>query len=222
MAQAYFITGTDTGIGKTWVTVALMEYFKAQGKSVVGMKPVASGCDIVGGKLVNDDAVLLQKHSSIELAYDTINPYAYKQPISPHLAGKDNPADFNRIETAFTKLRNQADIVLVEGAGGWYSPLNASQHNGDLAKALGLPVLLVIGLRLGCISHAVLTAKAVAADGASFAGWLVNGLKPDDGYDKPVIDTLAGFLQIPCLGKLPYSPGQNFAQMAQAIDFPAF
>jgi dethiobiotin synthetase len=218
MQNAFFITGTDTGIGKTWATVSLMEYFKSQGRSVIGMKPVASGCEVINGRLVNADALLLQQHASIDLDYDAVNPYAYKHPISPHLAGQDNPADFDKIKAAFDKLKHQADVVLIEGAGGWYSPLNTSQHNGDLAKELGLPVLLIVGIRLGCINHAILTARAIAVDDVSCVGWLANCLQPnDDGYDFQVINTLAEYISAPCLGVLPYTTSPNFRQMAEVI-----
>lgn len=213
----YFITGTDTNAGKTWATVALMEYFKTQGKSVIGMKPVASGCDVIGGKLVNADALLLQKHASLAVDYDDINPYAYPLPISPHLAGCGNPADFAKLNAAYAKLTSQADVVLVEGAGGWYSPLNAKQHNGDLAKALGLPVILVAGIRLGCINHAVLTATAIAADGAACVGWLANYLQPDADYDRQVIESIQERVSAPCLGVLPYTPTSDFKRLAQEI-----
>ncbi len=215
--NAYFITGTDTGIGKTWATVALIEYVKAQGKSVVGMKPVASGCALVEGKLVNTDALLLQKHASIAVNYDDINPYAYPLPISPHLASHDNPVDFYALKSVCDKLKGQADVVLVEGAGGWYSPLNANQHNGDLAKTLALSVILVVGVRLGCINHAVLTAKAIAADGAVCAGWVANCLQPDAGFDRQVIESIKGLVSAPCLGVLPYMPTSDFKRLACEI-----
>ncbi|CAG7857178.1 dethiobiotin synthetase [biofilm metagenome] len=217
MQQSYFITGTDTNIGKTWATIALMEYFKSRGTSVIGMKPVASGCEVINGKLVNADALLMQEHASIQLAYDEVNPFAYQIPISPHLAGKENPVNFNKIKDIFINLKKKAEVVLVEGAGGWYSPLNDSKHNGDLAQTLGLPVILVVGIRLGCINHAALSAKAIAVDGTTCAGWLANCLQPDDGYEKEVINTLKEQLSAPCWGVLPYLPGQNFRQMANNI-----
>ncbi|MBM4207559.1 MAG: dethiobiotin synthase [Gammaproteobacteria bacterium] len=215
----YFITGTDTNIGKTWATVALMNYFKSQGKTVAGMKPVASGCELIDGKLVNADALLLQEHASINLAYEAVNPYAYRLPISLHLAGRDNPANFPYLQKQYNQLKNQVDIVLVEGAGGWYSPVTVRQSNGDLANALGLPVLLIVGVRLGCINHALLTAKAIAADGATCAGWIANCLQPNEGFDVEVINLLKEQISAPCLGVLPYLPEQDFSQMLKSIDF---
>ncbi len=217
--KAYFITGTDTHIGKTWATVALMEYFKAQGKSVIGMKPVASGCALAGGKLVNADALLLQEHASIKIDYEDVNPYAYKLPISPHLAGLDDPVDFNKLINAFGKLTHQADVVLVEGAGGWYSPLNDSQDNSDLVIALGLPVILVVAIKLGSINHAALTSEAVAADGVAYAGWIANCLQPDEGYDQQVIESIKERISAPCVGVLPYLPRSDFKRLACEIKF---
>lgn len=219
MQSAYFITGTDTHIGKTWTTVALMNYFKSQGKTVAGMKPVASGCELINGRLVNTDALLMQQHASINLAYEAINPYAYELPISPHLAGRENPADFSELQIKFKQLKKQTDIVLVEGAGGWYSPLTARQSNGDLAKVLDLPVLLVVGIRVGCINHALLTAKAIADDSVMCAGWLANCLQPINNDDNAVIKLLKERITAPCLGVLPYMPEQDFSLIAKSIDF---
>ncbi len=124
MEQGYFITGTDTNAGKTWATIALMRYFKQQGKSVAGMKPVASGCFMQDGQLKNEDALLIQENASLKIDYDLINPYAYELPVSPHIAGINNPVKLANIVERFNALKELAEIVLVEGAGGWYAPLN--------------------------------------------------------------------------------------------------
>ena len=157
MQQGYFITGTDTNVGKTWATIALMRYFKNQGKSVAGMKPVASGCFMQNGQLKNEDALLIQQNASLPIDYDLINPYAYEMPVSPHIAGINNPAQLDVLTAKFDILQTLADIVVVEGAGGWYSPINQQQANSDLAKALMLPVIMVVAVRLGCINQARLT-----------------------------------------------------------------
>ena len=175
MERGYFITGTDTHVGKTWATVALMRYFQGKGKSVIGMKPVASGCTMQNGILVNDDALLLQKYATVQLDYQSINPYAYALPVSPHIAGKDNPVELALIVDGFNAIKTQAQIILVEGAGGWYSPLNQSQDNSDLAAALNLPVILVVSIKLGCINHAKLTYQAIL-NGPVSCGWLDSGL----------------------------------------------
>lgn len=215
--QAYFITGTDTGIGKTWAAVALMRHFQNWGKSVIGMKPVASGCELIDGKPVNADALLLQANASVKLPYEQINPYAYLLPISPHLAGKDNPADLNKLAGVFGNLKTQAEVIVVEGAGGWYSPLNGEQTNGDLALLLGLPVILVVGIKLGCINHALLSARAISGDGTPLAGWIANRLHPEEANDRQVIETLTEALAPPLLGILPYSKDRDFDRLAKAI-----
>ncbi|MEQ1531305.1 MAG: dethiobiotin synthase, partial [Methylococcales bacterium] len=129
MEKAYFITGTDTDVGKTWATVILIHYFKSQGKTVLGMKPVAAGCENYHGQLKNQDALLLQKHSNVTVSYDLINPYAYELPVSPHIAGAENPVCFEKVCADFKALADLAQIVLVEGAGGWCSPLTYAFDN---------------------------------------------------------------------------------------------
>jgi len=158
MKQGFFITGTDTGVGKTWATIALINYFKMRGETVVGMKPIASGCEIIKGVLKNEDALLLQEHASVILDYQQINSYSFLEPVSPHLAANNECVDLDKINEDFNYLKTQADIVLVEGVGGWLVPLN---NQGDdvemLAKKLQLPVIMVVGIRLGCINHALLS-----------------------------------------------------------------
>jgi dethiobiotin synthetase len=202
----YFITGTDTNAGKTWATLALMQAFKTQGKTVVAMKPVASGCRSESGRLKNEDALLLQAHASIPVEYDLINPYAYELPISPHLAGKDDPADLAALSSCFEQLKNRADIVLVEGAGGWYAPINARQNISDLALALGLPVILAVAIKLGCINHAKLTAQAITLKGITLAGWIAVCTTPDMICAEDTIATIKNALNAPLLGVIPYLP----------------
>jgi len=215
--RGFFITGTDTGVGKTWATVALMRHFKKLDKSVIGMKPVASGCELVNGILVNDDALLLQEYSTVRLPYEVVNPYSYMLPISPHLAGKDNPADFRKILDIYTKLTGQAEIIFVEGAGGWYSPLNDSQKNSDLAVLLGIPVVMVVAIKLGCINHALLTAKAMSADNALAIGWIANCLDANSECKLDVIETLKALLEMPLIGIFPYFESPDFDCLVKAI-----
>jgi dethiobiotin synthetase len=202
----YFITGTDTNAGKTWATLALMQAFQRQGKTVAGMKPVASGCRLEDGRLKNEDALLLQAHASIPVEYDLINPYAYELPISPHLAGKDDPVDLAVLSSRFEKLKSLADIVLVEGAGGWYAPINTRQDISDLALALGLPVILAVAIKLGCINHAKLTAQAITLKGIKFAGWIAVCNDPDMIYAEDTIATIKNVLDTPLLGVIPHLP----------------
>jgi len=172
MKCAYFVTGTDTNVGKTWATLALLNHFKQQNLSVLGMKPVASGCVKVGDEWKNDDALAIQQNGSFEVDYKIINPFAYELPISPHLAGKENPTNFDVILKNFQILQNLADVVIVEGAGGFFVPLNENETIADLAKKLDLPIILVVSIKLGCINHALLTAQAIENAKLNLAGWL--------------------------------------------------
>lgn len=217
MVQGYFITGTDTNAGKTWVTVTLMHYFMNKGKSVVGFKPVASGCVSQGGRLVNADALLLQEHASVKLGYDFINPYAYELAASPHIAGKDNPVHLDVIAARFSVLKNNAQMVLVEGVGGWYSPINGYQQNSHLAKALSLPVILVVAVRLGCINHALLTFRAIIAESLVCAGWVAVCNEPNVISHEEIISVLKSMLDAPLIGVLPYQVNPNFDSLAKCL-----
>jgi dethiobiotin synthetase len=218
MKKGFFITGTDTNVGKTWATIALMHYFKNQGESVVGMKPVASGCLLRDGQLKNEDALLIQENASLLLDYELINPYAYEQPISPHIAGLHNPVEMDLVLSRFDLLKNAADIVLVEGAGGWYSPLNAREANSDLAKALALPVIMIVAIRLGCINHARLTYQAIVQSGSRCSGWIGTCTDPDYSNVDETLFTLKADIDAPLLGVLPYNPTADFGFFAKQIE----
>ncbi len=219
MEQGYFITGTDTNVGKTWATISLMEYFKNKGKSVVGLKPVASGCVFKNNQLVNADALMLQEHASIKLGYTEVNPYAYELAVSPHLAGKNNPADIELIVNRFNLTKAKAQIVLVEGAGGWCSPLNNHQQNNALAKRLGLPVIMVVAIRLGCLNHALLTCRAIISDGVTCSGWLAVCNDADTAMSAEIIQTLDSLLDVPKIGMLPYLASPDFDTLANFVEF---
>ncbi|MGZ5050332.1 MAG: dethiobiotin synthase [Methylobacter sp.] len=210
MERGYFITGTDTNVGKTWATVALMRYFKGLGKTVVGMKPVASGCLMQHGVLKNEDALLIQENASVRIDYDWVNPYAYEQPVSPHIAGLSDPVELARITTKFRLLKEKADIVLVEGAGGWCSPVNIREDNCDLAKALALPVIIVVAIKLGCINHARLTYQAVKQSGLACAGWIAMCTDRDVLHKDENVLTIQNALEVPLLGVLPYCDTADF------------
>ena len=217
MQRGYFITGTDTDVGKTWATIALMQYFKHQGKSVVGMKPVAAGCFKHNGSFCNDDALLIQAHSSIPIEYALINPYAYEAPVSPHIAGGNNPVNLDTVLACFNQLKEQVEIVLVEGAGGWYSPINMQEDNADLAKTLALPVILVVAIRLGCINHAKLSYQAILYSGVKCAGWIAVCNDPGMLQLEENIGTIKKTLDAPLLGVLPYCAAADFDALAEAI-----
>ena len=214
MEKGYFITGTDTNAGKTWATIALMRYFKQQGKSVAGMKPVASGCFMQDGQLKNEDALLIQENASLKIDYDLINPYAYELPVSPHIAGINNPVNLATIVERFNTLKELAEIVLVEGAGGWYAPLNDREDISDLAKALALPVIIVVAIRLGCINHAKLTWQAIQHSGIPCAGWIAVCVDPDMLKPDENIRTIKTALNVPLLGVLPYLASADFDLLA--------
>jgi len=176
--MSYFITGTDTGVGKTLVSCALLHAFAAQGKRVAGFKPVAAGCDDDDH---NEDAKRLRAASSIQATYGQINPYCFPRPIAPHLAAwhAGTRIDFPRILASYRELAGQTDEVIVEGVGGFCVPLNEKLDSADLAKQLDLPVILVVGMRLGCINHALLTLRAIADYQLECAGWVANVLDAD-------------------------------------------
>ncbi|MBV5301899.1 MAG: dethiobiotin synthase [Methylococcales bacterium] len=219
MKQGYFITGTDTNVGKTWVTLALMTYFKQQNLSVVGMKPVASGCEKIDNHWRNADALSIQQCNSQWLDYDLINPYAYELPISPHLAGKSNPADFTIVLSQFHTLQTLADVVIVEGAGGWYAPLNAAQTIADLAQALQLPVILVVSIKLGCINHAQLSVDAIEKAQLTCAGWVAVCNDVEFNCIDATIEALVERLPMPLLSVMPYLDEEDFDYLAATIHF---
>ena len=217
MTQGYFITGTDTDAGKTCATLALMHYFKRQGKTVLGMKPVASGCTLQSGELKNADALLIQEHASIAVDHQLINPYAYELPVSPHIAGIHNPVKLAVIVERFNSLKALAEVVIVEGAGGWYAPLNAQDDISALANTLALPVILVVGLRLGCINHAKLSYQAIQLSGIACAGWIAVCVDPDLLNRDENIQTITAALPVPLIGILPYQDELDFELLADQL-----
>lgn len=217
MGTGFFITGTDTGAGKTWTTVALMRYCKKQGKTVLGMKPVASGCFEIDGCLRNEDALLLQENASFKLPYEWVNPYAYREPVSPHLAGRENPADLDDIAGIFFQFKDKADVVLVEGAGGWLAPITERKDMADLAKRLNVPVIMVVAIRLGCINHAKLSHRAILAHGVDCAGWVAVCSEPRALRQEDTIQTLRKTLDSPLLGVLPFLRAPDFDRLADCL-----
>lgn len=211
MPRGYFVTGTDTGIGKTRIALALIEQLKQAGLRVQGMKPVAAGCERTGQGLRNEDAVQLQSASSRLAPYDLVNPCAYLEPVAPHLAAAhdDSPIEMEMILAAYQQLASSSDCMVVEGAGGWLVPLTAQTSIADLAQTLGLPVILVVGMRLGCLNHALLSSHAIQASGLPFAGWIANCMDPDMRYLDENIETLSRMLEIPLLATFYWDPDQN-------------
>ena len=202
MRNSVFITGTDTGIGKTFVSVALLHALRGTGLRAVGMKPVASGCVATAEGLRNEDALALQSASSGSPDYADVNPLAYAAAVSPHLAAaaEGRRVELAPVQAAYARLAACADVVVVEGVGGWLAPLSDTLVAGDLARVLGLPVILVVGLRLGCLNHALLSARAIAADGCTLLGWIGNRIDPAMLEPERNLDTLRTRLPAPCLG----------------------
>jgi dethiobiotin synthetase len=201
--MSYFITGTDTGVGKTLVSCALLHGFAAQGKRVVGMKPVAAGCD---DNNQNEDVMQLRAASNVLASKGQINPYCFTQAVAPHLAAQfvGINISFERILKSFTELNAQADVVIVEGVGGFRVPLNAGQDSADLAVQMGLPVILVVGMRLGCLNHALLTVEAIASRGLTLAGWVANVTDANMVMLNENIAALRQRINAPLLGIVPH------------------
>ena len=216
MSRGYFVTGTDTGVGKTLVSAALLHAFAAQGLRVIGMKPVAAGCEWRDGEPYWEDVVQLQAASNIEAPLQSCNPYRFDPPIAPHIAASlaGIRIELAAIHRAYTDLQNHADTIIVEGAGGFCVPLNESDTMADLAQQLALPVILVVGMRLGCINHALLTVQAILNQGLVLAGWVANQLDPDMQVREENLATLQHHIAAPLLGILPFQPDGSSAEMA--------
>lgn len=186
MKAAYFITGTDTGVGKTHVACKLIRDYVAQGYKVIGMKPVAAGAEFVDGVWVNEDVLKLEAASNVQAPREFINPYSFKQAIAPHIAAEKVGVeiDIKVIQLAFKKLVDMAEVVIVEGAGGFLVPLNSAplskaETMADLAAALNIPIILVVGMKLGCINHSLLTVEAITARNLTLHGWVANHIEPN-------------------------------------------
>jgi dethiobiotin synthetase len=212
---SFFVTGTDTGVGKTLLACGLLRAFAAVGKTTVGMKPVAAGCE--GGRW--EDVEALCAAGTQNAPRHLVNPYAFEPPIAPHIAAALASVEI-RVDTiaqAHAELSRLADIIIVEGAGGFMVPLNARRTSADLARTLRLPVVLVVGMRLGCLNHALLTRSAIAAAGLACAGWVANCIVPDMPHLDRNIGSLEERLECPRLGMVPYSPGIEAAEVAELL-----
>ncbi len=206
-SRGVFIAGTDTEIGKTHVSVSLVHALRAAGHRACGMKPVASGCEETAGGLRNDDALALQAASEPRPDYAQVNPFSMHAPVSPHLAARQDGVhvDLDGIRRAYAELAADHDRVVVEGIGGWMVPLGEGLLASAIPEALDLPVILVVGLRLGALNHALLSARAIQADGGRLLGWIGNRIDPDMALAEDNIQTLRALLPAPCLGVLPHA-----------------
>ena len=206
MAKTWFLTGTDTEVGKTVVSSALLQCATQRGYQTAGYKPVASGSEWLPEGLRNSDALTLQQFSSVPLAYQQVNPYCFETPTSPHIVSEETkqPIDFQVMSKGLSYLQQRADWVLVEGAGGWFTPLSANQFFADWVIEEKLPVILTVGIKLGCINHALLTQQAIWQSGLTLAGWVANEVEPAGRYQQQYLATLMAHIKAPLLGKIPY------------------
>lgn len=223
MSKGYFITGTDTGIGKTHVALSLMAALQQQGKTVCGMKPVSAGCQQTPSGLVNDDALKLIEQSSVSLPYHLVNPYAWEPAIAPHIAAQDAGCEMTLapIRERYQQIASRCDMLIVEGAGGWLVPLNDRQTMAEIPIDLTLDVILVVGIRLGCLNHALLTAESIMHKGCRLAGWFANHIEPSMHAGQQNMQYLIQHIEAPLLGSFTYQPVEQPEQLAMkvAIDY---
>jgi dethiobiotin synthetase len=220
--RAWFLTGTDTGIGKTFVACALLHAARAQGLTALGMKPVAAGAEPHGGGWINEDAARLRAAGSFDPGLSTLNPYCFRDPIAPHIAADAEGVviDPARIRAAFETLRSNANVVIVEGVGGFRVPLGPGYDTADLAADLALPVILVVGMRLGCISHALLTVEAIRARGLTLAGWIANRIDSKMLRVEENIAAIGTRIDAPLLGTISHRTDGDPAAAAAMLRLP--
>ena len=216
MPQSYFVTGTDTGIGKTIVSCALLSAYSARGNAVIGMKPVVTGR--VCGEWADVKAIVAA--SSVAAPMEWVNPYAFIPPISPHLAAKQAgmEIDIEVIRQACCNLQKISDVVVVERVGGIMVPLNDRNDVADMACTLGLPIILVVGMRLGCLNHALITAEIIQASGLKLAGWVANQVDPQMNSFDENLHTLKQRLNCPLLGVLPFERNVSTRNFSTLLD----
>jgi dethiobiotin synthetase len=217
--RGLFITGTDTGVGKTFFSVALLHALASLGVQAVGMKPVAAGAELKDGVWGNEDVAMLTAASAVKAAPELINPYLFREALAPHLAAdhKGVAIEIPRIAAALEALAGLADLVVVEGVGGFRVPLGRGRDTADLAVRLDLPLILVVGMRLGCLNHALLTAEAIAARGLKLAGWVANRIDPDMAAYHENLATLTKLLDAPLLAELPAMASPDPVRAARLI-----
>lgn len=210
--RAMFVTGTDTDAGKTYISAALLRHFAAQSLRVVGMKPVASGAKELDGVLHNSDVTQLRQASNVQADVRWINPYCFAPAIAPHIAAQQAGVaiDLQQIKQAYEQLCGMADVVVVEGAGGWLVPLNGQQTIADLAQLLDIPIVLVVRIRLGCINHALLSVADIQRRGLTLLGWVANCMEDEMPVMQENIATLQQLIAAPCLAVVGHHGQVNF------------
>jgi len=222
MNNTFFVTGTDTGIGKTFVTCVLMQFIKFHRKKVIGMKPIAAGVDKKNGETANKDVNLLQYESNLKLEVGEINIYSFDEPIAPHIAAQKNniQIDFKKIKSHAETLKSSADYLFIEGAGGYLVPLGESASIADLVDELNIPIIIVIGIKLGCINHSLLTIEAILNRGQKIFGWVANILDNNMHEVDANISSLRQRIEQPLIGTIPYSPEQKNENLKNYISWP--
>ena len=213
MKQSYFIIGTDTNVGKTYIASLLIQQFVAAGYQTVGMKPIASGCEQdAHGALINEDVLKLNVASNVSAPLNLINPFHFSPAIAPHIAAElaGISMQIELIQQAYAQLTKLAEVVIVEGAGGFFVPINATQTLADVAVQLQIPIILVIGIKLGCINHALLTVDAIQARGLILAGWVANQIEPEMPMFEENLSSLTQRIAAPCLGVVCWQKTANF------------
>jgi dethiobiotin synthetase len=221
MTGGFFVTGTDTGVGKTTISSALISGLVQRGKRVAAMKPVASGCVLRGARLVSEDVERLVSAMNVPLPTELVNPYAFEPPLAPHIAAEQAGVTIllEDVQAAFKKIQSLADMVIVEGVGGFQVPLNAHEDTSDLAVKLELPVILVVGMRLGCLNHALLTAWAIRSKGLVLAGWVANQIDPGMTAFAKNLEALESRIQAPCLGVVPFQNDEDALRLSKFLKY---
>ena len=220
MKLKLFIAGTDTGIGKTYISTGILSAFNERGYSTLGIKPVASGCKRINEKLFSEDSMMHLEHSSLKLSHDEITPFAYEPPIAPHIAAQlagSSLSVANINERLQLALTSNADVTVIEGCGGWYVPLNDLETMADFVLSHSFKVILVVGIRLGCLNHALLTYRAMQEEGANVAGWIANCIDPAMINREENIATLKEWLPVPCLDVINYEGKIDLSSMMKMI-----
>ena len=219
MTYGVFVTGTDTGIGKTLVACALIRAIAARDRRVIGMKPIAAGAEYRAGAWRNEDAEALAAVSNVRAPERTTNPYCLRLAVAPHIAAREEGVtiELPEIQKAYSELVGIADFVVVEGVGGFRVPLSSGLDTAQLAEALGLPLVLVVGIRLGCISHTLLTTEAIAARGLRLAGWVANRVDPQMTKADENVASLRERIAGPLLGELPYMARPSHTAIAELL-----
>lgn len=220
MIKRWFVTGTDTEVGKTVASSALLQAANLAGYRTAGYKPVASGSEMTAEGLRNGDALALQANSAVALNYQQVNPYVFAEPTSPHIVSADQgrPIELAQLSAGLRHLEQRADWVLIEGAGGWFTPLSEQHTFADWVQQEQLPVILVVGIKLGCINHALLTAQAIQQAGLSLVGWVANDVSAPGRRHQEYMATLRRMLPAPLLGEIPHLPEVERQALGHYLD----